>query len=57
MESNSSEYSHILSCKQEETIKASDVLFSGYKWMETSIPETWSFVFSIRILIFMKSDE
>ena len=45
MNSNNSEYSYTLSCRQEETIKTGDVLFSGCKWMETLIPESWTFFF------------
>jgi len=50
MNSNNSEYSYTLSCRQEETIKAGDVLFSSCKWMETLIPESWTFFFQFEYL-------
>ena len=50
---NSSECSHALSSREEEIIKAGDVFFSDCKWMEISIPKTWTtivfFLFNLNI--------
>ena len=51
---NSFECSHALSSRQEKIIKSGDVLFSGCKWMKTSIPKTWTkncFFFNLNIYI------